>query len=80
MPLVNLRKQIGYSRAEDALVSLQGLHRRHHVIGSVGLKNPPANTRFQTVLDHLLGVHGGKDQYGLGGIVFQDLPCRVHAI
>ena len=79
-PQVTGHNQIGHSRAESALIPFQCLHCGLEVVGSVGLENPPSNPRFQTVSDHLLGIHAGKDQYSLGRIVFQDLPGRVHAI
>ncbi len=53
-PQVTVHDQIGYSRAESALVAFQCLHRRLQVFGSIGLENPPSNPRIQTVADHLL--------------------------
>src|SRR5580658_4853886 len=80
MLLVTLQNQIRHSRTENGVVSLQCLHCRDQVVGSVGLKNPPSNARLETVPDHLLRVHGGKNQDYLVGIVLQDLSSRVHAI
>ncbi len=59
---------------------LHRLHCRHQIVGSVGLKNPPTNPRFQAVAHHLLGVDSGKDQDYLVRIVFQNLPGRVQSI
>jgi hypothetical protein len=36
------------------------LHGCHQILAWVGLKNPPANIRLQTVADHVLGVHGSQ--------------------
>jgi hypothetical protein len=59
---------------------LQSFHCCNQVIGSIELKDPPTNARIQTVPDHLLGVHVGKDQYFLGRIHFQDLPCGIDTV
>src|SRR5579864_1289469 len=67
-PPVTVDEEIGNSRGEDALVALQGLDSGRQVCGAVGLKDPSAHTRVQTVSDHLLGVDVGKNQYFLRGI------------
>jgi len=81
MPLQKtIHNQIGNAGGESGLVPFQSFHCYREIIRSVGLENPPTNTRFQTVSDHILGIHVGEYQYPLGWIVLQNLPSCIDAI
>jgi hypothetical protein len=81
MPLQKtIHDQIGNAGTEGGLVSFQCFHCDHHLIGSVGLENSPANTHFQTVSNHILGAYVGDHQYSLGRIIFQNLSGGIEAI
>src|SRR2546426_499554 len=61
LPLkVTVHNHIRHTRAETGAIPLQSFHCCDQVVGSVELKNPPANSCVQTVPHHLLGVHVGK--------------------